>query len=69
MKKYLPVLRKTFWLVMAIHLVVFTAIGLFTPRGWGLLYIFLIGFAAVLVVMAIVRLIRRQRQKPPGSEK
>jgi hypothetical protein len=40
-------LSTSFWLVMAIHIVVFTSIGLFTTKGWRLLVIFLAGLAVL----------------------
>ncbi|KAA6326434.1 hypothetical protein EZS27_024460 [termite gut metagenome] len=54
MKKNL--ISGSFWLIMAIHLVVFTAIGLFTVKGWRLLLIFLSGMAALLLVLWLLRL-------------
>jgi hypothetical protein len=54
MKKNL--ISGSFWLVMAIHLVVFTAIGLFTVKGWRLLLIFLSGLLALLLVLWLLKL-------------
>ncbi|KAA6300240.1 MAG: hypothetical protein EZS26_003620 [Candidatus Ordinivivax streblomastigis] len=54
MKKKL--ISGSFWLVMAIHLVVFTAIGLFTVKGWRLLLIFLSGVVALLLVLWLLKL-------------
>ncbi|MDR3251251.1 MAG: hypothetical protein LBT42_06270 [Tannerella sp.] len=52
MKKKL--LSGSFWLIMAIHLIVFTAIGLFTVRGWRLLLTFLSGLAILLFVLLLL---------------
>jgi cyanate permease len=41
---------------MAIHLVVFTAIGLFTTKGWRLLLIFLSVLAVLLLVLWMLKL-------------
>ncbi|KAA6351752.1 hypothetical protein EZS27_000877 [termite gut metagenome] len=54
MKKKL--ISGSFWFIMAIHLVVFTAIGLFTAKGWRLLLIFLSGMAALLLVLWLLKL-------------
>jgi hypothetical protein len=40
-------LSGSFWLVMAIHVIVFTSIGLFTAKGWRLLIVFLAGLAFI----------------------
>ncbi|KAA6326169.1 hypothetical protein EZS27_024690 [termite gut metagenome] len=53
MKKKL--ISGSFWLIMAIHLVVFTAIGLFTVKGWRLLFLFLSGVAALLLVLWLLK--------------
>jgi uncharacterized membrane protein YidH (DUF202 family) len=50
------VLSGSFWLIMAIHLVVFTAIGLFTVKGWRLLLIFLSGLAVLLAAVGALKL-------------
>jgi Flp pilus assembly protein TadB len=46
----------SFWLVMAVHLLVFTAIGLFTAKGWRLLLLFLLGLASSLLLFWLLRL-------------
>ncbi|MDR1497635.1 MAG: hypothetical protein LBS59_04390 [Puniceicoccales bacterium] len=43
-------LSASFWIVMLVHIVVFTGIGLFTERGWQLLAIFLAGLTLLLVL-------------------
>ncbi|KAA6319284.1 hypothetical protein EZS27_030804 [termite gut metagenome] len=53
MKKKL--ISGSFWLIMAIHLVVFTAIGLFTVKGWRLLFLFLSGVAVLLLVLWLLK--------------
>ncbi|MDR0815333.1 MAG: hypothetical protein LBN37_06240 [Bacteroidales bacterium] len=54
MKKKL--ISGSFWLIMGIHLVVFTSIGLFTAKGWRLLLIFLSGLAALLLLVWLLKL-------------
>ncbi|MDR0681374.1 MAG: hypothetical protein LBG15_05945 [Dysgonamonadaceae bacterium] len=46
----------SFWLVMAIHIIVFTAIGLFSAKGWRLLIVFLSGLSALLLLFWLLRL-------------
>ncbi|MDR3094282.1 MAG: hypothetical protein LBU62_06560 [Bacteroidales bacterium] len=46
----------SFWLVMAIHITVFTAIGLFTAKGWRLLLIFLSGLAALSFLVWLLKM-------------
>jgi cyanate permease len=41
---------------MAIHLIVFTAIGLFTVKGWRLLLTFLSGLAIILLVVWLLNI-------------
>jgi cell division protein FtsW (lipid II flippase) len=54
----------SFWLIMAIHIVVFTAIGLFTAKGWRLLLVFLSGLAVLLLALWLLRLyVARHPQK------
>lgn len=48
------IIAGSFWLVMAIHLVVFTAIG-FATSSWRLLLIFLAGFLLLMAVYAGVK--------------
>ncbi|MDR1645058.1 MAG: hypothetical protein LBS05_04445 [Tannerellaceae bacterium] len=50
------ILSGSFLLVMAIHLVVFTAIGLFTTKGWRLLIIFIAGFLLIFIGGRLLRL-------------
>lgn len=52
-------LSRSFWLIMLIHLVVFTAIGVFTTKGWRLLVIFLSGLLAILFFLWLLRLYSR----------
>jgi hypothetical protein len=40
-------LSASFWIVVTIHIVVFTSIGLFTAKGWQLLVIFIVGLAVL----------------------
>ncbi|KAA6334096.1 hypothetical protein EZS27_017557 [termite gut metagenome] len=54
MKKKL--ISGSFWLIMVVHLIVFTAIGLFTAKGWRLLLIFLLGAGALLLVLWLLKL-------------
>jgi hypothetical protein len=54
------VLKGSFWLIAAIHITVFTIIGV-TTRQWRLLVIFLIGFVVVMVAYALFRLWRARR--------
>lgn len=49
-------LSGSFWLIMAIHLVVFTSIGLFTVKGWRLLIVFLSGLAGLLLAWWLLNL-------------
>jgi len=46
----------SFWFVMAVHLIVFTAIGLFTAKGWRLLIVFLSGLSVSLLLFLCLRL-------------
>lgn len=50
----------TFWIVMGIHVAVFTGIALFTDRGWKLLLIFLAALAVTMVVKALIALYARR---------
>ncbi|MDR2809766.1 MAG: hypothetical protein LBB84_04310 [Tannerellaceae bacterium] len=52
--KYKRLLSGSFWLIMSIHLAVFTAIGLFSARGWGLLATFLSIFAVSAALMGLL---------------
>ena len=49
------VLKGSFWVIAAIHIAVFTAIGV-TTQQWRLLVIFLIGFVAVMAAWALYKL-------------
>ncbi|MCC8034719.1 MAG: hypothetical protein LIO77_02150 [Rikenellaceae bacterium] len=51
----------SFLAIMAIHIVVFTAIGLFTPAGWRLLWIFIIGLGIMLTVILPLKYLRKKR--------
>jgi hypothetical protein len=55
-------LSASFWLIMAIHIIVFTSIGLFTAKGWRLLLVFLSGLAFSLLV---IRLLRKYSKRHP----
>jgi ABC-type bacteriocin/lantibiotic exporter with double-glycine peptidase domain len=57
-------LSGSFWLIMAIHLVVFTSIGLLTQR-WRLLFIFLGGLALLL---CLAYLLRQYFKRHPGKK-
>lgn len=46
------ILASSFWIVTAVHLAVFTAIG-FATSSWRLLWIFIAGFAAIMTVYAL----------------
>jgi hypothetical protein len=59
MKKKL--ISGSFWLIVAIHLVVFTSIGLFTTKGWRLLLIFLSGLAVLLLLFWLLKVIKKNR--------
>jgi hypothetical protein len=54
-------LKGSFWTIAAIHIAVFTAIGV-TTRQWRLLVIFLVGFAVVMAVWALVK--RAMKSRP-----
>jgi hypothetical protein len=57
------VLKGSFWVIAAVHITVFTAIGLAT-RQWRLLIIFLCGFVAVMAAWAIFRLWMARKSRP-----
>jgi hypothetical protein len=50
-------LSASFWLIMAIHLIVFTSVGLFTSGGWRLLILFLAGLAVLGALAGAGRLL------------
>ena len=54
-------LSASFWLIMAIHIIVFTSIGLFTAKGWRLLIVFLSGLAFLLLVFWLLRKYSKRR--------
>jgi hypothetical protein len=56
------VLKGSFWVIAAIHIAVFTAIGV-TTRQWRLLVIFLVGFVAIMAVWALFKLWRARRRR------
>jgi hypothetical protein len=56
------VLKGSFWVIAAIHIAVFTAIGLAT-RQWRLLIIFLCGFVLILTLYALFRLWQSRRRR------
>lgn len=53
-KLWSKILSGSFLAIMAIHIIVFTAIGIFTPLGWRLLAIFGIGLAALACLWLIL---------------
>jgi Flp pilus assembly protein TadB len=54
----------SFWIIMAIHIIVFTAIGLFTAKGWSLLILFLSVLAGLLLIFWLLRIyLRRHPEK------
>jgi membrane protein implicated in regulation of membrane protease activity len=46
----------SFWLIVAIHVIVFTTIGLFSAKGWRLLIVFLSGLSVLLLLFWFLRL-------------
>lgn len=51
----------SFWLIAAAHIIAFTAIGLFTPKGWRLLGVFLAGLAVILAVKFVIgKIVKRK---------
>ncbi|MDR1984505.1 MAG: hypothetical protein LBQ28_06760 [Prevotellaceae bacterium] len=48
------IISGSFWLIMSIHIVVFTTIGLLTDR-WRLLLIFLSGLAVLFLLLLALR--------------
>jgi predicted PurR-regulated permease PerM len=52
--KFKKILSASFWLIMAIHVIVFLAIGFFSG-SWRLLLIFLIGFIVTLLLSRLLR--------------
>jgi uncharacterized membrane protein YdjX (TVP38/TMEM64 family) len=64
MKK--KIVSGSFWLVMAIHIIVFTAIGLFTASGWRLLVIFLL---CLLVILLVFWLLKLYAKKHPNNKR
>jgi S-adenosylmethionine:tRNA ribosyltransferase-isomerase len=57
MKK--KIISSSFWIIAAIHIVVFTAMGLFGSKGWRLLIIFLSGLAVLLLVLLAAKYLRK----------
>jgi Zn-dependent protease with chaperone function len=53
-------LSRSFWLIMAIHLTVFTAIGFFSTKGWRLLVTFLAGLGILILLFVLLRLYSRR---------
>lgn len=45
---------KAFWIVISVHIAVFTYLGLFTDRGWSLLVTFLCLFVPTVVVKRLL---------------
>ncbi len=58
--KHKKILSASFWLIMAIHLVVFTAIGLIS-QSWRLLLIFLAGLAITLTVVRLIKTYKKRK--------
>ena len=56
------VLKGSFWVIAAIHILVFTSIGLAT-RQWRLLVIFLIGFVLTMAAYALFKVWRARRAR------
>ena len=46
----------SFWIIMAVHFVVFMSIGLFTDRGWELLILFMSLLATTILIKWLVAL-------------
>lgn len=53
-------LSRSFWLIMAIHLIVFTSIGLFTVKGWRLLIVFLTALVLMLLAWRLLNWYSKQ---------
>ncbi|MDR1919348.1 MAG: hypothetical protein LBQ65_06850 [Tannerellaceae bacterium] len=51
----------SFWLIMAIHVLVFTGIGFFSAKGWKPLILFLSLLALTLGVGGLIRLYLKKR--------
>lgn len=62
------ILTGSFILIAVIHILVFTAIGLFTPAGWRLLWIFLFGLAVMLLVVLPLKRLRRKKARKAGEK-
>jgi membrane protein implicated in regulation of membrane protease activity len=58
-------LSRSFRLIMMIHLIAFTAIGLFSTKGWGLLILFL---SILAPSIALVWLLRLYLERHPGKK-
>lgn len=54
------IIKGSFWLIAAIHITVFTGIGIAT-KEWRLLVIFLIGFVLVMAVWAGIKIALARR--------
>ena len=57
--KIKQILSVTFWLIMAIHFIVFTIIG-FISGDWRLILIFAMLFALTIIVKFIIYFIKRK---------
>ncbi|MDR3226938.1 MAG: hypothetical protein LBT56_04630 [Prevotellaceae bacterium] len=53
----------SFWMTMAVHIVVFTAIGLFTAKGWRMLIKFVIYMSAILLIFWLLNLYVKKHPK------
>jgi Flp pilus assembly protein TadB len=56
MVKYKKLVSGSFWFIMAVHLVVFTAIGFLSTKGWRLLILFLLILGALVGFGWLLRL-------------
>ncbi|MDR2882766.1 MAG: hypothetical protein LBU98_03185 [Alistipes sp.] len=59
------ILKGSFWVIAAIHITVFTVIGV-TTRQWRLLVIFLIGFVAVMAAWTLFKLWQARKKTGPA---
>ncbi len=60
--KYKKILSASFWLIMAIHLLVFIVIG-FITQSWRLLFIFFVGVALTLIIAQLIKYIHRRNKE------
>lgn len=62
--KAVKILSTTFWIVMAIHVIIFTIIG-FTTGSWFFLTIFI---PSVIVIMLVKWLLTRYAERHPNKK-